>query len=222
MRQEKIYIPILFKCTLISLSAFILLELPAFAVSNTNPMVNDPARYFPGCACNTAFLSFVVWMIALLVIAMFQYSEKRERKLSAYGFSIIAIILAFIIYSIPLGVLLWLLKPQSFPVSESTGKYEFSQYGEQESETMPLRGAYTPDELQKYIVQSRTGITISLAILTVVCAGAMLSIPAVLKRQAERKKQAGQLKRTKRKSKGRIGTRVIKSKDEMDKKGKKK
>jgi len=204
------------------LAVFIFLELPALAISNTNTLLADPVRYFPGCACQVAFLSFVLWMVVLLVIAMFQYGEKRERKLSAYGFSIIAIILAFIIYSIPLWVLVWILKPQSFPINETSGKYEFSQYGEQASETMALRGSYTPEELQKNILQSRTGIIISWAILSVVCVGAMASIPALLKLQAERKKKAALFKRTKRKSKGRIGTRVIKSKGEKDKKDKRK
>ena len=222
MHQTKTFITMILKYAVIPIFAFILLELPALAVSNTNPMVNDPGRYFPTCTCQVAFLAFVLWMVAILVIAMFQYGEKRERKLTAYGFSIIAIILAFIIYSIPLWGLVWLLKPQSFPINEATGKYEFSLYGEQESATMALRGSYTPEELQKNILQSRTGIIISWAILSVVCVGAMASIPALLKLQAERKKQAAQFRRTKRKSKGRIGTRVIKSKDEKDKKDKKK
>ena len=199
-------------------SATLFGAVPALALNNKNEMIADPSAYFPGCACSSVFFSFVLWMIVLLVIAMFQYSEWREKKLSAYTFSIIAIILAFIIFSIPFGAFTYMLQPSNFEINEETGKYHFSQYGEKDE----LTGSYTRAEVEDHILKSRTGVFSSWIILGVVCIGAGLSIPAYLKRRDEKKKQAQPQLRKKRKSKGRIGTRVTKPRDEKAKKGKKK
>jgi hypothetical protein len=196
--------------------------MPVYAVSNTNPMFADPARYFPGCTCQVAFLSFIVWMISLLIIAMFQYGEKRKRKLTAFGFSIVAIILAFIIYSIPLWTMVWMLNPSGFKIDPETDAYVFSKYGEKESESMQLTGKYTREELDEHIRSSRSAVVLSWAFMSVLCVGAMVSIPALLKRQEKKREQAAAAKRKKRRSKGRVGTRIVKGKEEIDKKKDKK
>jgi hypothetical protein len=200
--------------------ATLFIATPAWAINNANYLVSDPARYFPGCTCQATFLSFVVWMIALLIIAMFQYGEHRKKRLTAYWFSIIAIILAFIIYSVPLATITYLLKSSNFPVNQETGKYEYSLYGEKED----LSGNYTQAEVDTHVVESRTGVIASWIILGVVCLGAGLSIPAYLKHKALQAKKAPPPRRGKRKSKGRVGTRVVKEKEkekgkEKDKKG---
>lgn len=100
-------------------------------------------------------------------------------------------------------------------MNEETGKYEFSQYGEKDE----LTGSYTKAEVDNHILKSRTGIYTSWAILAIVCVGAGASIPAYLKRRAKRKPLPV---RKKRKSKGRIGTRVTKPAAGKEKKDKKK
>ncbi len=204
-------------------SLLLALAVPALAVNPTNTMLADPKQYFPGCTCNAAFFSFLALMVACLIIAMFQYGEKRKKKLSAYQFSIIAIILAFIIYSIPLWTMVYLLSPSGFQVDEESGVYAFSVYGEKGSDGSEFQGKYTTDELAKHLNDSRTYIVSTWAIMSVICVAAMATVPSFLKRQAKKREETYVKKRKKRPSKGRIGSRKVKDKsDEADKKGKKK
>lgn len=210
-------------CGVIASSLLLALAVPALAVNPANSMLADPKEYFPGCTCNAAFFSFLALMVACLIIAMFQYGEQRKKKLSAYQFSIIAIILAFIIYSIPLWTMVYLLRPSGFQVDQESGVYTFSVYGEKGGEGSEFQGKYTADELAKYLNDSRTYVVSTWAIMSVICVAAMATIPVFLKRQAKKRQETYVKKRKKRPSKGRIGSRKVKDKsDEADRKGKKK
>ncbi len=202
-----------FNLLLLILLAFVAMPHPAYAINPENPLLADPADYFPSCTCTVAFLGFVVWAIVLLIIALFQYGEKREHRLSRFWFSIIAIIAIFVIYSIPMWTLVHLLDPVNFKVNPESGAYEFSMYGEKTTETTQLTGHYTIEELEKHIRDSKTYIVTTWAIMSVLCAVAVVSVPAYIRRLDKRREQATLAKRKKRSSKGRIGTRTIKQKD---------
>jgi len=205
----------------IASSLVVSLAVPALAVNPSNSMVADPKKYFPGCTCNAAFFSFLGLMVAMLIIAMFQYGDNRKKKLSAYQFSIIAIILAFIFYSVPLWTMYYMLNPSGFQVDEETGVYAFSVYGEKEGEGSEFQGKYTSDELAKHINDSRTYVVSTWAVMSVICVALMATIPAFLKRQAKKREETYVKKRKKRPTKGRIGSRKVKDKgDEADRKGK--
>ena len=152
------------------------LTTPALAINPANSMTADPGKYFPGCTCNAAFFSFLGLMVAMLIIAMFQYGDNRKKKLSAYQFSIVAIILAFIFYSIPLWTMYYMLNPSGFHVDEETGVYAFSIYGEKGGEDSKFQGEYTADELAKHINDSRTYVVSTWAIMSVICVAAMATI----------------------------------------------
>ena len=207
----------------IASSLLLALAVPALAINPSNPMIADPKQYFPSCTCNAAFFSFLGLTVACLIIAMFQYGEARKKKLSAYQFSIIAIILAFIFYSIPLWTMYYMLNPSGFHVDEESGVYAFSIYGEKGGEGSEFQGKYTADELAKHLNDSRTYVVSTWAIMSVICVAAMVTIPPFLKRRAKKREETYVKKRKKRPSKGRIGSRKVKDKsDEADRKGKKK
>ena len=197
----------------VAAASMLLFAGPVHAVNPANTMLANPESYFPGCTCQVMFLCFIAWMICLVIIAMFQYGEYRKKKLSAAGFSVVAIILVFIIYSIALWIMVWMLQPSGFEINPESGQYEFSKHGEKESGEMHFTGVLTPEELEKHIRSSRTNIVTTWAILSVFCVGAMAFVPAYLKRQAVKKEQMFSVKRKKRPSKGRIGTRTLKDKE---------
>lgn len=202
----------------IAFSTFILHAVPAFAVRQSNSTLADPAEYFPDCTCTVAFLSFILLALALLIIAMFQYGEKREKKLSPVAFTVIGIILVFIIYSISLGGMAYILRPSSFPLDPETGTYKFSMDGERGTEDSPFRGEYNKEELAKHIRESRTYIVTSWAIMSIACVGALAFVPRFLRWQAEKKEEKKYpSKRRRRSTKGRIGTRTVR--DKKDKAG---
>jgi fumarate reductase subunit D len=208
-----------FNFLLLILLAFLAMPRPAYAINPENSLLADPGDYFKTCTCTVGFLGFVVWAIVLLVIALFQYGEKRERRLSRFWFSIIAIIAIFVIYTIPLWTLVHLLDPANFEVNPETGVYEFSMYGEKNTDTTKLTGHYTTEELEKQIRESKTYIVTTWAIMSILCAVAVVTVPAYIRQLDKRREQAKIAKRKKRSSKGRIGTRTVKQKD--DDKGKK-
>ena len=194
-------------------STFLLLAVPAFAVRRSNSTLADPAEYFPDCTCTVAFLSFILLALALLIIAMFQYGEKREKKLSPFAFTIIGIILVFVIYSISLGGMVYILRPASFPLDQETGTYKFSIEGELGTEDSPLRGEYSKEELAKHIRESRTYIVTSWAIMSIACVGALAFVPRFLRRQEQKREEKKYYsKRRRRSTKGRIGTRTVRDK----------
>jgi hypothetical protein len=206
---------------LFTFSTFFLLSLPAFAIKPSNTLLDDPAEYFPSCTCSAAFISFIILALALLIIAMFQYGEHREKKLTPAKFSIIGIILAFIIFSIPFWTMVYLLKPSNFQIDKETGTYKFSKYGEKGTEESPFKGEYTTEELTKHITESRAYIITSWAIMSIACVGAMAFVPRLLIRQAKKREEARTGKRKRRPSKGRVGTRTVKDKKDKSGKGEK-
>ena len=143
---------------------------------------------------------------------------KKELKSFLWYRLPVYVYLAFIIYSIPLGAMLTILKPASFAVDEETGIYEFSKYGERDE----LTGSYTEAELSDNILKSRTGIITSWVILGIVCAGAGAFFPVYLKQRAKKEKLTIKPKRRKRKSTGRVGTRITKPQEKNDKQKKRK